>query len=91
VFSGEKLSTINILNFKYFADFVFHYAFRLMDKGNGGFVFRYKDEFNFYLLEFSCEGFILYVFTEGIKNMVKPHVVKNLVVDKWYRMLIVVK
>jgi len=70
VFSEDGLSTVNILKFKYFADFVFHFSFRLLDSGIGGFVFRYRDEFTFYLLEISLEGFILNLFFDGVKTII---------------------
>jgi len=60
------LNTICILNYKRFSDFTFHSAFRILDTGIGGFVFRVKDEYEFYLLEFDKDGFLFSIFENGI-------------------------
>jgi len=67
IFALNSLCTILLMKHKVFSDFQFHFAFRLLDRGYGGFVFRYRDDFNFYLLEFSKDGFGVYSFYKGFK------------------------
>jgi len=50
------MPSVLIFHYKYIFDFRIHSAVMFKDNGQAGFVFNYKDEFNYYGLTLSMNG-----------------------------------
>lgn len=46
---------------------------RIRDKGKGGFVFRFRDIFNYYVIEISKDGYQAFVMNNGVKTLFGEH------------------
>jgi len=64
--SADSVPTILQLKFKLWSDFKFAFSMRNRDiDGSGGVVFRFRDVYNYYFLEFSETTLIVGRFVNG--------------------------
>jgi len=58
------------MKFKEFFDFKVHFAWMARNEGHSGFVFRYKDMFNYYYIAFSMRGIVMGKMVDGFHSTV---------------------
>lgn len=80
-------ATKMILKYKFWADFKIHFAYRMMDEGDSGVVFRFVDSYNYYWLTIKPGKYIFGRMFDGIPTIIEE-AGNQFMQDQWVRFLI---